>query len=270
MASDFGDLNGSGNQQIYVAVSYVGPNQAGNYSTYRGEVRYYGNGWGSWDSSSTFYWSAAFGGRQFSGTWNIPHARRNDTYTVLWTGTFTIAHSAEGYGPSFGIFASIDTNHTSIGDGTASATEGAAPRIPKPPTLVRNVRATKVDPTALTIAWDAPADNRGAAVIDYRVRINVRSPADSAPYTDVVLGAGARSHTFKNLRPATPYYVVVYARNSAGNSPKSTQLNTRTNSGAYLWTGSKWEGVETLPFELAGFGPGEVLTYTSSGWKQAL
>ena len=269
MADAFAPLNGSGNQQVYVVATYTGYDQAGNYSTYRGEVRYYGNGWGSWDSSSTFYWGASFGPVTRSGTWNIPYARRFDTYTTLWAGTFTIAHDAEGNRAAFGIAASIDTNHTSIGDGTASVTQPAPARIPKPPTLARNVRLTKADPTALTVAWDAPADNRGAAIIDYRARINVRSPADLAPYTDIVLGAGERSVTFQSLKPGTAYYVVIYARNAAGNAPKSAELPVRTNSGAYLWVGS-WAGSEVLAYTSAGWKSGEVLTQTPSGWQQAL
>lgn len=268
MASAFGDLNGSGNQQIYVAAGFAG--QSGNSSIYNAEVRYYGNGWGSWDSSSTFYWYANFGGNLLGGAWNIPFGNRNDPYTVLWAGQFAIGHDGEGFGPAFNISASIDTNHTSIGDGAASANEGAPPRIPKPPSAARNVRLVRADPTAMTIAWDSPADNRGAGILDYTARIHTRSPTDSAGYSDIVVGAGARSVTFSNLKPGTPYYFLVYARNAMGYAPKSNELNGRTISGAYLRYGNAWVPVEVLVYTSSGWQSAEVLTYTATGWQQAI
>ena len=266
----FGPLNGSGPQQVYVGASYIAYDQAGNYSTYWGEVRYYGNGYGSWDASSAFSWSANFGGHVLSGTWNIPYARRNDAYTTLWAGYFSIYHDALGFGAPFTISAYLDTNHTSIGDGGASTTEPAAPRIPKPPTPPLNVRLASALPTALTIAWDAPADNRGAAILDYRARLSTQNPADVGTALDLTAPAAARSVTFENLRPGTTYYAIVYARNGAGTSAKSDQLPARTNSGAYEWMGGAWSPVELLTYTPSGWRPGEVNTRTATGWQQAL
>lgn len=145
MPSAFGDLNGSGNQQVWINVARTGQNINGNYSTYSGEVRYYGNGWGSY-TGSLQYWSASFGGYNVSGSFTIPIGNRYDTYTVLWTGSFTKSHAADGTLAAFGCSATIDSDHSSIGDGTASTTE------PAPPTIPRASTPTFVGGAALTTA----------------------------------------------------------------------------------------------------------------------
>lgn len=130
MPSAFGDLNGSGNQQVWVNVARTGQNIAGNYSSYTAEIRYYGNGYGSW-SGATQYWSGNFGGYTVSGSFTIPQSAAYQTYTTLWSGNFDKAHDAAGNLAAFACSASIDTSHASIGDGTASTTEGAPPTIPR-------------------------------------------------------------------------------------------------------------------------------------------
>ena len=130
MASAYGSLNGSGNQQVWVYISRQSQNTAGNYSRYYGEVRYYGNGWGSWSGQANS-WSANFGGTTYSGTFTIPQAAAYDTYTVLWTGYFNKTHNAAGALSAFSVSASISSSHSSIGNGTASTTEGAPPTIPR-------------------------------------------------------------------------------------------------------------------------------------------
>ena len=130
MPSAFGDLNGSGNQQVWVNIARTSQNIAGNYSTYSAEIRYYGNGYGSW-SGSTFSWSGNFGGYAVSGNFSIPQSEAYQTYKTLWSGSFNKTHAADGTLAAFGCSASIDTSHSSIGDGTASTTE------PAPPTIAR-------------------------------------------------------------------------------------------------------------------------------------
>lgn len=130
MVEAFGDLNGSGNQQIWIHVHRDSQNIDGNYSTYYGEVRYYGNGYGSW-TNNTQYWSANFGGHQFSGNFTIPQGERYWSYKTLWTGWFNHGHDAAGERASWYASASIDTDHSSIGDGSVGVWEPAAPTIPR-------------------------------------------------------------------------------------------------------------------------------------------
>lgn len=130
MPSAFGDLNGTGNQQVWINVYRSSQDIDNNTTTYYGEVRYYGNGYGSW-TNYTQYWSANFGGYTPSGTFTIPSGEAYQTYKTLWSGYFTKSHNADGTLGAFSCSASIDTDHTSIGDGTASTTEGAPPTIPR-------------------------------------------------------------------------------------------------------------------------------------------
>lgn len=150
MVSAFGNLNGSGNQQVWVNITRTGQNIAGNYSSYSAEVRYYGNGWGSW-SGSTWSWSANFGGTTFSGTFNIPYAERNNTYKSLWSGSFNKTHNTEGILAAFAVSASITTDHSSVGSGTASTTEPAPPQIPRVSTPSFVGGANLITGTAVTI-----------------------------------------------------------------------------------------------------------------------
>jgi len=62
MGSASAALNGSGNQQVWVYTALSSQDINGNYSQYYGEVRYYGNGWGSW-TNNTQYWSGNFNGQ---------------------------------------------------------------------------------------------------------------------------------------------------------------------------------------------------------------
>ena len=121
-------LNGSGNQTMYLNVYRTGQNQGGNYSSYRAYGIYEGNNYGSY-TGATQYWSNSIGQ---SGTFTIPYANRNGNITLFDT-YWDRGHDGNGYASDFWVSFSIDTNHTSIGDGSVSAYEGTPPRIPKVP-----------------------------------------------------------------------------------------------------------------------------------------
>ena len=86
MPSAFGDLNGNGNQQIWIDVARTGQDWGANRTDYRGEVRYYGNGYGSWGGN--WGWEADFGGHSVSGRFSIPQSERYQQYPTPWSGTW--------------------------------------------------------------------------------------------------------------------------------------------------------------------------------------
>lgn len=132
MTSAFGNLNGPGPQQVWLSVVRSAQNIPGNYTDYSVEVRYYGHGYGSW-TNDTQSWSANIGGSALSGTFTIPQSEADDTYKVLRLTTVRKTHAADGSLAAFTCSATINTNHTSIGDGSVSFTEPAPPRIARGP-----------------------------------------------------------------------------------------------------------------------------------------
>lgn len=132
MPSAFGNLNGSGPQQVWLNVSLSSQSIPGNYSDYLVEVRYYGNGYGSW-SGSTQSWSANIGGSSLGGTFTIPQSEAFDTYKVLTKTTVRKTHNADGTLAAFTSSATINTDHGSIGDGSVSFNVPAPARIPRGP-----------------------------------------------------------------------------------------------------------------------------------------
>ena len=68
MATATSQLSGSGNQQIWLSLTYAGYNQAGNYSNWNWELRYYGNGWGSWGGTLNWRLSTSASAMASSGS----------------------------------------------------------------------------------------------------------------------------------------------------------------------------------------------------------
>lgn len=132
MTSDFTDLSGGGSQQVWLSVTRTSQSITNNTSTYSYELRYYGNGYGSW-TGSTLYWSVDFsGGQTNTGSFTIPSSEAYQTYKTLTSGTFVKTHNSDGTFGSFSCVGTIDASaHSNIGTGSASFTE------PAPPTIAR-------------------------------------------------------------------------------------------------------------------------------------
>lgn len=274
MAYAEGQLSGSADFRVGINIWRSSTTNEGNYSTYGYEVHLTTpQQYGTWDGESTQSWSANIGGQVRSGTFKLEYDNRYTEDVIVGSGYVGVAHNADGTRPSFASTASISTNHSSVGSGTSAKAYIDAPRIPKAPTTVRNVRVTDTKPGALTLAWDAPSDSRGSAITAYKVRYSPTSPSDAAPYTDVDLGASARSATISGLTPGTTYWITVYARNGAtydnsGYSPKTADISQKTTSGAYVWNGSAWKAAEVYVWSGTAWRPGEVKTFNST-WKDA-
>ena len=124
----FGDLNGSGNQQIWLDLKYISSDIPNNRTRWYAELRYYGNGWGSWGNSGT--WSVGGFIPAVSGSWSIPSGDAYDTYTVLWSGYFYKTHNSSGVLAAGNGTGSINySSHSSISSGSVSGASGAPPRL---------------------------------------------------------------------------------------------------------------------------------------------
>lgn len=240
MVSGSADLSGSGPQQVWMDHRRVGQDAAGNFTRFYVEVRYYGNGYGSW-TGGTLYWSADAPGFHVEGAFSIPQSARYDTYTVLWAGYYDRGHDAAGNLGAFNVQASINGSvHTSIGSGTVVMTEPAQPRIPKRPSPPP-FSIDQIDSNSFRVVVQASADNGGSPINNYLIRVNTKAQADSAPYEDF---PGSGTQTIKNRQPGTRYYVTVYARNgSADNNGYSSYQASKavdTLAGVYVSDGSAW------------------------------
>lgn len=246
-----GALNGSGNQEAYISTARTSQDWGGNYSTFLCGVRYYGNGWGTY-SGSTWYWSANFGGHAPSGSFNIPYARRLDTYTDLYWGYLSHGHDANGYLGAWGASCWIDTDHTSVGDGGASTTEGASPRIPKRPSPPGTPSFSEVTPTSVRVSWGASGDNAGSGIDGYLLRSwpgTPSNPGATGGYTDHSVQNNT-SRVVSGLTPGETRTWAVYAHNGAtdngGYSNVSGAASLMQPSGVYVSDGTTWVATQIL------------------------
>ncbi|QLF82709.1 minor tail protein [Microbacterium phage Cicada] len=236
------DLSGPGPQAVWIQHRRVGQDQAGNFSQFYVEVRYYGNGYGSW-TGGTLYWSADVSGWHIEGSFSIPQSARYDTYTVLWAGYYNRAHDGAGNLGAFNGQASINGNvHSSIGSGTAYFTEPASPRIPKRPSAPP-FSIDQVDTDSFRVVVSAPADNGGSGITAYLTRVSSNPRADTpGTYEDFNLGG---TGVVTGRQPGTTYYVTVYARNSsadnAGYSTYQASKAVTTPSGVHVSDGANWK-----------------------------
>lgn len=217
MTEGWGDLNGSGPQQVYINVYRTGQDWGGNFSRYHITVRYLGKGYGSW-TTDTQSWSADAGGQGWSGNFSIPYAQRYDDITLL-EADFIRYHDGNGFGSSFVSSAYISTNHGSIGSGGVWIGEETPPRIPKPPTAPQNLTVVNLTPTSAGVQYSGPADWRGSSLVryiaDWYEINNIDNPRvwqdlNSNGYTSPANGAGPE------LKPGSTYHVYVYAESNVG------------------------------------------------------
>ena len=90
------------------------------------------------------------------------------------------------------------------------------------------LRARADGPRSITLSWNAPASDNGAAVTGYRVR--ARSPHDNNWITIVSnTNSTATTYTHRNLQPNTNYRYQVAAINSVGAGPWSLEARTTTH-----------------------------------------
>lgn len=138
MAYATADLNGSG--PFYVGLDiWVGAQDTPTNQSRFDWVLYIGctsNGWGTWAGNAQ-YWSTNIAGVGYSGTFTLdfrPSGSSGRRYAIA-SGSTWVGHNADGTRPGFPNYGSIDTDHSSVGDGTATTWVDA-------PTIARATQPT--------------------------------------------------------------------------------------------------------------------------------
>lgn len=262
MTEGYAALNGSGPQQIYINVYRTG--QSGNQSHYRAIGRYLAGGYGSW-TNNTQYWSANLGGWAISGTWNIPYENRYNDIT-LFDVTFSRNHDVNGYGSGFYSTFSIDTDHSSIGDGSVGVSEETPPRIPKVPSACGTPSFSQIGPTSMRVDFAAPSDDGGTGILEYRIR-----HADNSGMTGAatVSTGGNRFATIGSLPPGAARYVQASARNSVGWGPWSSVGSASTISGGSVKRSGAWTAGRANDKTGGAWSPSVVMKKTAGAWGAA-
>lgn len=249
MTSGFGSLNGSGNQQVWANLVYVSSDIPNNRTRWRIEVRYYGNGWGSW-SGSNWSWSVS-GFVSASGTFNISSGEAYDTYTVLYNAYFYKTHNSSGVLAAGNATASINTDHTSVGDGSVTVSSGTPPVLATEPATPGTPTGEAMSVTSAKWTWTAP-DDGGSAITKYQVQYTFDEDFTDPDFYEIVdVSASSRSYTLSNLYPGSMAQTfpegsgfIMRARVRAVNSRGTSGWSgTRTVVGpAPIWVsdGSKW------------------------------
>lgn len=222
MASNTAALSGSGNQQIYVALSYGGMDQPNNRTLWYWEVRYYGNGYGSW--GTTIYWTLS-GFATGGSSHYVSQGERYNTYTSLGSGSFYKTHNSAGYLSAGTLTASISTDHTSIGSGSVGVGTGAIPRVPKAPSKPPTPTFQSATTTTISFGIQGPSDNGGSPITTYRLQA-----AKDAAFTQGVVNwnSGASNQVTPTLDPGNQYFIRFYAENAYGSGPWSDNLIAQT------------------------------------------
>jgi len=212
-------LNGSGPQTIYMNTYRTG--QSGNSSNFRSYGIYEDNNWGSY-TYNTQYWSASGLGFSISGTFNIPQGTKSKTlYDHYWSN----AHDAAGNGSGFQSCFSVNTDHSSIGDGTVCVNEGTPPRIPKVPGKPPKPVYASVSATTIEYTFAGPSDNGGSGIDQYEHQSATDSGFSQNVRTWTDNGSPGQA---TNLTPGTGHWIRFRAHNGVGWGPYSDALAQTT------------------------------------------
>ena len=98
-----------------------------------------------------------------------------------------------------------------------------------PPGQPRSLRARSVGPRSITLTWQAPSSDAGAAITGYRIQ---RRASSSGNWIRIRTNTGSTDTTVQDssLEPATTYLYQVAAINSVGAGQWSLEAGTRTNA----------------------------------------
>lgn len=231
MAYNTGDLNGSGPFYIRLDVNYSGV-QSGNSSRFDWTV-YIGcssNGWGTYGIGGSVH--VNIGGQ--TGSYPLPTvdfrpSSSSARLIAVKSGSTWIAHASNGTRPGFENFASIDSNHGSVGDGSVGGVWVDAPAIGSVPSVPGNPTFSEITATSVRVSWAASSSNGGRSIDAYLLR---RRDVVNGPYVDN--SALNTSRVITGLTPGKSYFFSVYAHNSIGYSAQTAQLEVRTLSGGQV------------------------------------
>ncbi len=165
-------------------------------------------------SSLTLEWSApqSDGGGTITG-YTVGHKlTTSSTYeTQQVTGTTVVLRSLL---PATTYDISIQATNEK-GEGVAATLTGTTgPAVE--PTVPRSLTASATSPTEISISWQAPEDDGGAAIQSYNIRYR---QSGTAQWSSVISVIGATSTSISDLSGGTEYELEVAANNSAGAGP---------------------------------------------------
>ena len=173
---------------------------------------------------NTDYWVVVAGG-SFGWVWSVTGPAEDATPAPGWS----LADRGQFFNPNSGSWGDNDGDWTyqiSVkgtirqplpppgggGGGGGGGSSGPRQTVPDAPT---NLIAEAAD-AAVTLTWDAPKDDGGAAITDYEYRINRRNPWIS-------IGSTGTTHTVTGLVNGTAYVFEVRAVNRIGRSRASNR-----------------------------------------------
>ena len=117
-----------------------------------------------------------------------------------------------------------------IGPGTSAGPIEATPEVPiVPPGPPRNLRGTDGD-GQVTLRWDAPLSNGGAAITDYEYRLDTNNDGTWTAWDST--GEANTYETFTGLTNGTTYAFQVRAINSVGTSLASNEVTVTPQTSA--------------------------------------
>ena len=110
--------------------------------------------------------------------------------------------------------------YSNLAPGTTNASHPGQPR---------SLRARSVGPRSITLTWEAPSSDAGAAITGYRIR---RRASSNSNWITIRTNTGSAATTFRdtNLEPASAYLYQVAAINSVGAGLWSLEAGTRTHA----------------------------------------
>ena len=132
------------------------------------------------------------------------------------SGSIIVSGLTTGTSYTFVVYATNSAGNSANSAASNSATPAGLPGTPTIGT------ATATGTTTATVSFTAPASNGGSTITSYTA---VSTPGN---ITGTLNQAGSGTITVTGLNPNTGYTFIVYATNSAGNSPNSGSSNSIT------------------------------------------
>jgi len=166
-----------------------------------------------------------------TGTWTGNPA--SFSYSYIWRKNGVDQQGAAYYNSTYvltssdvGSTWSCKVTATNTGGSTSAISNSTASVVARAPDAPTIGTATAASSTSATVTFTAPGDNGGATITSYTA---VSSPGS---ITGTLSQAGSGTITVSGLSASTNYTFVVYATNSAGNSPNSGSSNQITTPAA--------------------------------------
>jgi hypothetical protein len=136
------------------------------------------------------------------------------------------------------------------------------------PSAPLNPHTQDPGPSSLTVDWDVPSTNNGAAITSYIVQRATNSSMSSP--TEFSVDDSVTQKTFTDLQPSTQYWFRVIAVNSVGRSPASSTVTGTTISGAYVSNGSAWKGAGVFVSDGTAWTPATIAADVGGAWINAV